>query len=155
MTKPTLTTVVTSIFIAGLLFTGCKSTAQKEDDAEEKVADAKADLKDAQDNSATAAQKTATAEEWKIFKLETELKIKKNELQIANLKTSMNKPGKAMDAALAQRIANLEQKNTDLKNRVIFYEKNNTDWNTFKSEFNHDMEELSRAFGNLVTKNTD
>jgi hypothetical protein len=155
MRKQTLKTLVASIFLASILFAGCKSTAQKEDDAEVKVEDAKEDLKDAQENSATAAQKTATAEEWKIFKLETELKIKKNELQIANLKTSMNKPGKAMDSAFAQRIANLEQKNIDLKNRVVFYEKNNTDWNTFKSEFNHDMEELSRAFGNLVTKNTN
>lgn len=137
--------------MAGTIFTGCQSPSQKEEAAEAKVQDAEQHLEAAQNDA--VAQKVATAEQWKIFKSETNLKIKKNEIRIAQLKIKINKPGKILDALYEKRIDALEQKNKDLKIRMESYEKSQSDWEIFKNEFNHDMDELGQAFDDLTIGN--
>ncbi|MBK6283604.1 MAG: hypothetical protein IPF54_14015 [Draconibacterium sp.] len=47
----------------------------------------------------------------------------------------------------------LEQKNNILRAKIESYESNQTDWESFKREFNHDMEELGMAFKDLTSDN--
>jgi hypothetical protein len=153
MNKTIITIAVTSMLVAGSVFTSCKSPAQKEDAAQAKVDDAQEDLNSAQDKADAATLKVATAEEWKIFKNESEIKIRDNEIRIAELKAKMKKPGKVFDSMYEKKIDRLEQQNRDLRVRIDSYEKSQSDWETFKTEFNHDMDELGNALKDLTVDN--
>jgi uncharacterized protein YeaO (DUF488 family) len=93
----------------------------------------------------------ATPEEWNAFKADAEAKIEANEKRIVELKAKMNKPGKLLDKMRADRIAALEQRNRDLRLKITAYETEKTDWQKFKEEFNHDMDELGKAIGDIFS----
>lgn len=142
MKKPIFTIALAVLFIPGIMLNSCKSSTQKAEDAKENVQDAREDLNEANQDANTAVVKAANEEEWKLFKIDAEAKIKKNELRIDELKTKLKKPGKELDDAAKQRIDALETRNAELKNRVNDYEKNQTDWETFTREFNQTMNQL-------------
>lgn len=153
MNKSIFTIAVAIVITSAAIFTNCESSAQKADNAQAKVEDAKADLKDAQKDANAAVQKAASAEEWAVFKSETELKIKNNETLVTELKAKMKSSGKTLDAMYAKSIEALEQRNKDLNARLIAYDKSQSDWESFKREFNHDMDELGQAFKDLTVNN--
>ena len=150
-----------SVYFLALLFSfitvgmlnSCQSPAEKVEKAEDKVGDAKQDLKEAEKDANVAAQKAATAEEWKAFKEETNMKIENNEKRISELRTQMKKPGKALDAAYAKSIDALQERNKELKARLDAYENNHSDWEAFKREFNHDMDELGQSLKDFTVNN--
>jgi len=144
--KRIILTIAVTTFLAGTIFTGCNQATPKEEAAQENLQDAKQELKE--------AQKEATAEEWIAFKTETDMKIQKNEIRIAELKVKIKKQGKAFDALYQKKVDQLEQKNSDLKSRMAEYEKTtHSNWESFKREFNHDMDELGQAFTDLTVDN--
>lgn len=153
MKKTFITLAAASMLIAGAVFTGCKSPAQKEEAAQAEVQDAQQNLDEAQTDANAESQKVATAEEWSLFKSDAELKIQSNEDRIAILTVKMNRPGEILDPLYKKKIQTLEQQNRDLKDRMIVYEKNQSDWSTFKREFNHDMDELGNAIKDLTVDN--
>jgi outer membrane murein-binding lipoprotein Lpp len=154
MKKTIITIAVAVMLISGSVLTGCKSSAQKEVDAQSEVQDAQKDLNDAQSDANAEAQKVATAEEWIAFKIEADAKIKSNEVRIAELTVKMNKPGEILDPIYKKRIQTLEQQNNDLRVRMDAYDKNQSDWETFKREFNHDMDALGQALKDVTVDNT-
>lgn len=141
------------VILAHAVFTGCQSSADKLDNANQNVEKEKQDLQEAQKDANAAAVKVANAEEWSAFKTESEVKIKDNQIRIDELKVKMSKPGKTFDAMYTKNIENLEQKNKDLKARIGAYEANQSDWESFKREFNHDMDELGQALRDLTVNN--
>ena len=153
MQKSIFILTVTAILVAGITFASCETSAQKADSAQNKVEDAKADLKDAQKDANVAAQKAANAEEWRVFKSEIEIKIKDNENLLAELKTKKKSSGKSLDATYTKSIEALEQRNKDLNARLMAYDKGQSDWDSFKREFNHDMDELGNALKNITVNN--
>lgn len=141
------------VILAHAVFTGCQSSADKLEAANQNVEKEKQDLQEAQKDANAVAVKVANAEEWAAFKTESEVKIKDNQIRIDELKMKMSKPGKTFDAMYAKNIENLEQKNKDLKARIGAYEANQSDWDSFKREFNHDMDELGQALRDLTVNN--
>lgn len=128
--------------MAGTIFTGCESS-------EEKVENAKADVKDAKQN----LTKEINAEEWRVFKTEAEAKIKFNEGRIVKLKEKQKSSGKTMDALYLTKIEALEQRNRDLRTKINTYDMSQSNWESFKREFNHDMEAFGKAFKDLGVDN--
>ena len=126
-------TILIAVLFAGTFLISCKSAQQKETAAKQNVVEAKQDLKETQ---------ASNANEWKVFKAESEAKIIDNEVRIAELKTKMNKPGNTFDGMYRTRIEKLEAKNTELKSKLKNYDGNQTGWQTFKSDFNRDMNEI-------------
>ena len=51
------------------------------------------------------------------------------------------------------RIATLRERNRELRAKIAGYETTQTDWEKFKSEFNHDMNELGKAIDDIFTDN--
>jgi outer membrane murein-binding lipoprotein Lpp len=149
MRKFNFTLTLASVFMSIALLSGCMSSDQKKEDARNRVQVAEENLDKAQTNETAVAQKAATADELKTFKLESELRIKNNEVSIAELKLKMNKPGSALDEVYARRIDSLEMKNQNLKTRMGNYEKTHTDWGKFKSEFNRDLDDLGKSLKSL------
>jgi len=138
------------MLLAVALLSGCMSSDQKKEDARNKTQVALENLNTAQNNENKVAQKAATEDELKTFKLESELKIKNNEVSIAKLKLKMNKPGSALDEVYARRIDSLQLKNQNLKTRIGDYEKTHTDWGKFKSDFNRDLNQLGKTINTLT-----
>lgn len=155
MKKLTFILAVTISLFAGAIFTSCQSNDQKVKAAKERVQDARQDLIEAQTEAYDAEAANINAEEWKAFKVETDNNIKNNELRIAELRVQLEKPGKIFDPVYKNKIEVLEQKNLDMKNRLNAYKKRQNNWEIFKAEFNHDMEELKKALREFtfVSKN--
>lgn len=153
MKKKILILAVASVFIAGTIFTGCQTATQKNDSAQIKVQEARVDLNAAKQDARETSQVVATAEEWKVFKSDSELKIKANEVRISELKVKMNKKGEVLDPLYSKKIITLEQQNKDIKVKLYNYEKSQTNWESFKREFNSDMDAIGESFKNLTVDN--
>jgi len=140
-------------FMVGTTIIGCKSTTKEEIESQDRVEVAEQNLKDAKD-SLVVAKKAATAEEWQNFKDQTDSVIRYNEAQIAELKVRMQKTGKSVDVKYQKNIEILEQKNMQLKVKADTYRNDaNSDWQSFKREFNHDMDEIGQAFKDVTVDN--
>ncbi|SHG40485.1 hypothetical protein SAMN05444396_11132 [Flavobacterium segetis] len=132
---------------------GCKDSTKQELDAREGVEDARADLDEAK-AELSDARKAATEQEWKEFKESTNAAIAKNENRISDLKMQMKKSGKTMDAEYTKKIEELEVRNREIKDKVNAYKNSaSDDWETFKEEYNRDMEDLGQSFKNFTVKN--
>jgi len=151
--KKTILSLAFTMILAGTITTSCETAAQKEEAAKEDVLDAKEDLKEAQNEVNENAIKVANAEEWKAFKDETELKIKANEVRIAELKALKKKPGKVFDKMFESNIETLEKRNSDLRVKLNGYESNQSDWEAFKREYNSDMDGLKKSLEDLSVDN--
>ncbi|MFE3867229.1 hypothetical protein ACFX5E_03960 [Flavobacterium sp. LS2P90] len=151
--KKTIYTLAITTLLTATVLTGCQTSTKKEEMAKDKVADAREDMADAAEEL-MVAKKEATAEEWKKFKAETNVRITENESRIAELKVKMKNTGNSMDAMYAKKIDELEQKNKQIKIKVDSY-KNDTsdDWESFKKEYNHDMDQLSQALKDMAVDN--
>jgi len=67
----------------------------------------------------------------------------------------MKKAGKKLDKAYADQIDAIEAQNHALKAKVDAYETNREkDWDSFKLEFNHDLEGLAKAMKDITIHNT-
>jgi hypothetical protein len=124
-----------------------KSQKARENLKEEQkdVVDAKQDLKEAQKDSVS---------DYQSFKKESELKIKDNEKSIADLKVKSSKISEKNQAAYQKKVGELEQKNTKLKNDLANYQEGTLDkWTSFKTEFNHDINELGKAIKEFTVDN--
>ncbi len=143
--------MATSIFTS--VFTSCQSATKKEENAEKKVEKAEEDLKDAQKQVVVEQQKEANADEWKAFREATEQKIKDNDDRITALKAEMKASEKANDAAYKARIEGVEAKNKAMRDRMNNQEKMKSDWESFKREFNHDMDELGQSLKDFTVNN--
>jgi len=145
--KKTIYSLAIAILIAGTVFTGCQTTPStpEEEAAQANVDSAKQELKE--------AHKAASAEEWEAFKVESAEKIRINELSIADFKDRRSTSESQFDALYGEKIDKLEKQNKDLKARIENYEKRQSNWESFKSEFNHDMDELGKALNDLTVNN--
>lgn len=138
-----LFSVITFIGSASLL--SCNNSTEDKAENDEK--------KDTVVIEEKVTERVATSEEWAAFKTEAEAKIEANEKRIAELKVKLKKPGKVLDKIYVERIEALEQRNRDLRLKITAYETNKTDWEKFKEEFNHDMDELGKAISDIFTDN--
>ncbi|MFV8345790.1 hypothetical protein [Flavobacterium sp. ZB4P13] len=151
--KKTLFTLAVTAFMAGTVLTGCQNSSKKEEAALDNVEDARENLDDAKEEL-TDARKAATQEEWDAFKESTTATIAQNEMRIAEMKASMKKTGKSIDEEYAKKIVDLERKNNEIKAKIQTYKNDaNSDWESFKQEYNRDMDELGQALKNLTVDN--
>jgi chromosome segregation ATPase len=154
MNKSIFTLATAIMLMAGGIFTGCESNQEKVANAQENVRDAKQDLADVKKEAAEDAQNRANDEEWRVFKNDAEAQIRENEAQIARYKDERKTSGKATNVKYSNDLEALEKRNQDLKVRIDSYDRDRSNWESFKREFNHDMQAFGQAFKNLGQKNT-
>jgi hypothetical protein len=147
--------IAITLLIGGLFLSACQSPSAKEEEAVENAQDTKQELEVVKQDAKAQEQlqNEISAEDWKIFKLESEQKIRENDTRIAELKVKMRKSGKLLDPLFDKKIENLEQKNKVLKAKIIAYDKTQSNWEEFKREFKHDMDELGEAMKDLTIDN--
>ena len=128
-----------------LMHSGCTSPTKDEVKTPANVEQAETNLIEAQQ---------AYTLEVDLFKKDMEAKIAANEKTIAEMKAKRKNDGSANQESYNERIAELEQKNADLKKRISeFKEDNQQKWQSFKTEFSHDMDDLGTALKNITVDN--
>ena len=152
MKKSILNIAFSGLVISSMLI-GCKDSTNKEEEARENVEEARVGLNEAK-TELSNARKAATEQEWKEFKESTNDMIRKNENRIAELKSQMKRTNTSMDAIYEKRIAELENKNRLIKNKLNAYKNEaSDDWQTFKNEYDRDMNDLGESLKNFTVKN--
>jgi F0F1-type ATP synthase membrane subunit b/b' len=143
--KKSITTIIASAFVAGVLLTSCNTPAQKVENAEDNVAQAHDEL-----DNANAEYKA----DMENYRRETADKISINQRSIAEFNARIANEKKDAQAEYRKKVAALEQKNSDMKMKLDNYKaEGKENWKKFKIEFNRDMEELGIAFKDLTVKN--
>lgn len=131
--------------ISSITLMSCGTNAEKVENAEANVIEANQDLNKANEDYLT---------EVEAYKKQTAEKIVANEQSIADFKLRVEKEKKEVKANYKKKIAELEQKNSDMKKTMDDYKAEGKDkWESFKNEFSHDMEELGQAFKDLGENN--
>lgn len=147
--KKSIQTLGLVAFLLTPMLMSCETQAQKD----EKVKAAQAELDQLTQDAADQAAKDKQKEEWALFKRETNDKIQANADRIAEIRVKKSASGKVMSAVYAAKIDALQTRNADLRTKLDAYEKENSDWETFKREFNHDMDEIGKALEDLGNDN--
>ena len=129
------------------ILSSCSSSSDKVQDEQEKVLEAKEELAE--------AEKEYQAE-IKSYREENNKKIAANEKSIAEFKERIRKDKLEAKEDYYERIAELEQQNSDMKVKLDEFETTSKDkWETFKMEYNRDMENLGLALGDFYKTITD
>jgi len=138
--------IIATLLVASCaMFIGCKSSASKVEDAKEDVVKAKETLEVA---------KEEYLEDVKQSRIAAAESIDANNRSLAELKEKISKEKKQIKEKYEKQIAELEQKNNEIKRKLDNYQVEGRDeWQVFKKEFNHDLDELGRALSDLTTKN--
>ena len=132
-------------FAASGLFISCNNSARKVEKAETNVVEAKEDLAQAKDEYQADVEN---------FRQQTADKVAANNQSIADFNARIDMEKKEAKAEYKIKIAELEKKNSDMQKKLDDYKVESKDqWETFKAEFNNDMEKLGVALENLVGKN--
>jgi len=141
-----------AIFSIATTFISCKPSA-KEEAAQENLQIAEDDVQDAKEDLAEA-KRQANAEEWQSFKNDMNTVIEKNDAKIAELKQNIKNSKKEANVEYEKKIDALKEKNEDLKVKMQTYKNDaDSDWQSFKREFNHDTDELGKALKDLTVDN--
>jgi len=140
--KKSILSLTLFTFLTGAVFTSCNSSAEKLENAKNDVTEANKDLVEAEDAYLTDIEN---------YKTSAREKTDANDKSIAEFKSRIANQKKEAKADYEKKIAELEQKNSDAKKKMDDYKADGKDkWELFKSEFNHDMEELGKAFKSLT-----
>ncbi|MCE3259399.1 MAG: hypothetical protein K0S12_1040 [Bacteroidetes bacterium] len=88
------------------------------------------------------------------FKRTSEIRIEENDRRIEELRAKMATADDRMKAEYNERIDELNERNKKQRERLNDYKgTGNENWEKFKREFNHDMDELGDALKNFGNDN--
>jgi hypothetical protein len=139
------------VFLAITLFAGCRTNAQKTEAAKDKIQEAKENVVSANQDLNRVINDSILQ-----FKKESAEKISANEKMIADFKAKIKTEKKETKVKYEKKLAELEQKNNDLKKKLEEYnDEGQENWATFRNELNHDMDELGQAIKDLTVKNVN
>jgi hypothetical protein len=143
--KNSMLALAACTLITGAILSGCSTSSQKVEDAQENVVAANLAL--------DQANKEYLAD-MANYRQETSSRIAANEESIKEFNGRIKEEKKAARADFKKKIAALEQQNNDMKIRMDNYREEGKDkWVIFKAEFSHDMDEMGQAFKDLTVKN--
>ncbi|MHC1776509.1 MAG: hypothetical protein AB9834_13985 [Lentimicrobium sp.] len=143
--------LIASIVVAG--FGSCESSAQRDTDAYVQEFNSRRGQESMRRDSSAIALKGVSTEEWEMFRIDSDKKLKDNEVRITDLKMKINRSGKKSDLTFAKWVYVLEQQNRFLKERIEVYPEIQSDWESFEFEINKDLEKLLKELKELDTRN--
>lgn len=143
--KKSILTLAASVLIAGAIVTSCNTPAQKVENAKDNVTEAQEVLDKANQEYLADIES---------YRKEAAEKIAANDRSIAEFNARIENEKKDAQDIYRKRIADLEQKNSDMKKKMDDYKaEGKQKWDKFKEEFSRDMEEVGKAFKDFAVKN--
>lgn len=134
--------------IASALVVSCNLTtgqkAETLEKAKDNVEEASQDLDIAREDSA----------EYANYKIDSEKKLRENELLIADMKDRMKSERKETRAKYKMQLDSLDMENSQLRNDMHLYSsKGKENWEKFKTGFNKELDALGKAISQLAERN--
>jgi hypothetical protein len=143
--KKAVLTLAAVAFVAATTLTSCNAPAKKAGEAQKEVNEAGKKLAKANNEYLADIES---------YRKETAKKIAANDRSIARFNARIKEQRQEVTADYKLKVAKLEQKNRDMKKHMDEYKADGKEkWRKFKTEFNHDIEELGNAFKDLTVKN--
>lgn len=147
--------VITGCFIS-VMISSCGSPDKKPDEAFDRVKEKRESYDSIRGKDSLQLLRKAellkireSQDEWTRFKLETEKKILANEKTIKEIKGLPD-----ISTASFRKIKKLEKSNNDLRIKMDEYkEAMKVQWENFKTEINHDANEISTELKAMKTDN--
>jgi hypothetical protein len=131
--------------IAGVIFTGCNTPDHRMEMANKNIITTEKALDEA--NEAFRKDRTS-------YRTDMLTKIAAYNVRIIDLKEKMQGQKGNNKTVYEVRITDLQQRNNALKKVIEEYKpEGKYEWEIFKTEFNHDIDELGKAFKNVPIKN--
>jgi len=135
-------------FITIFGMSNCKNSpadkAQKVENARENLNTAEQDLH---------AAVVDSTNEYDRYKMESEAKLKENDLKIAQLKANLKSDKAEIRTKYENELTSLENKNAKLRTSIADYkETDKNKWEKFKSNFNQDLDELGQSISRIANK---
>ncbi|MES2591238.1 MAG: hypothetical protein V4608_05085 [Bacteroidota bacterium] len=144
-----LTFITMTLYVTAAALTGCDSN--KTDMHDENKEEKKEIVLTEEHHENTTVDYN---KEYDDFKRESDERIAENDRKIEEYNKKIEGEKKEAKAEYKEKVAALNQKNKDMKDRVNNYKVENGDkWESFKREFNHDMDELGNALRDLGKDN--
>ena len=136
--------ILKSAVLGVMLFASAPAFSQQDPKSE------KARKNEAKAQNKINLAKTDSAADFQKFKAVSEAKIKENKKQIAILKQKKVTGGEAANKKYDKDVAELQQKNNDLKQKIRNADDTPTSgWQAFKRTFNNSMDDLGCAIRNV------
>lgn len=137
-----------SAFLLAAVFMGCNTPEEKLEKAKENVEEANAKL--------DKAQKELQEHNAEVEKYRQEIveQVAANRRQIVELRAAIDNAQKGTKETLTKQVNELEERNNAMENRLIeFTAVGKEQWEKFKTEFSHDMDDLGQALRNFSVTN--
>ena len=132
--KKSILVLVASSFAASAMFTNCSSPAEKVENLQTEVVEAKEDYLLEVEN----------------YRAHTAQLISANNESIKEYNSGIEEEKEELRADYRTKIAALERKNNDMSRKMNDYKADGKDeWQSFKAEFNRDMDQLGRELRDL------
>jgi hypothetical protein len=134
--------VTMGLLLIASVFNGCYSSEEKIDTVEEEVTDYNED-----------PDRTCITylNEQKEYRLKAMNEILLNMHCIADFRTGLEQEKKEISDCYYIKLEELEKRNNDQKKKMDEYKADGGEkWSQFKTEFDHDMKELSKALDDLT-----
>ncbi len=141
-----------ALLVSGITYTSCNSPEDKVENAQEKVENAQENVDQAQQDLAKANEQYLV--EIENYRKQTLDRSEANDRAIEEYRTKIDMQKKEARAEYKKKLAELEDRNREMKRKMTDYKDEGKDkWETFKAEFNHDMDELGKSFDDFRTNN--
>jgi outer membrane murein-binding lipoprotein Lpp len=139
--------LIATMFVIGVMLSGCSSPSEKVENASDKVDKANQNLDQAQQDYAADIEK---------YRKDEAEKFAANEKIEADFNARIANEKKDAREDYQKKMAALDQKSTDLKKRMADYKMEGKDgWVKFKDGFDHDMDALGQDWKDLTTKKSN
>jgi chromosome segregation ATPase len=153
MKKSMLILTIPALLGASLIFSACTSSTNKVDNAKKDVVEAKSDLKDAREDLQDANQEYLRDVE--AYRREVSEKIAANNRSIVDFNTQIKNEKLEAQADYRRQLDDLDRRNEVMKRRLNDYKVNGqSNWESFKKEYNKDLDALGTAFRNMTVGTT-
>jgi hypothetical protein len=143
-------TLAVTMVIGGLIFSGCNTQTRKIDYSIANGAESTQDLKKGMKEVSEELKNALNVQDWLIFKKVSEFKIRDNDIRIAELKVKMQRRGMKPDPMYRKKLNGLENVNLEMKKKLRVYSENQYEWNSYKNEFKHDLDQLGQTLTDLT-----
>jgi exonuclease VII large subunit len=138
--------IIAVLLLSAATFTQCSTPAEKVENAQQNVDEANKNLDKANEDYLRDVAS---------YKQETADRIAANDQLVAAYNEKISAEKANVQTEYRKNIAVLEQKNKDMKKKMDDYKLEGKEkWQIFKTEFNHDMDGLGKAFKDITTPNT-
>ncbi len=145
MKKTILILVLTIPLTAGIIFTGYRSSAQKQEAVRTNILNT--------NEVFFTAQEPEETEEWILFRQESESIISGHEKQIAELKKTIENNKELFDELYRKKVAILGEQINFTKARLEIYDKSPGNWESFRYGIKLEMNTIEKTFVELTSDN--